>query len=68
MRRAGALNVEPQPSLWGEHPRIQLVTVAELLAGKKVDMPAAGAHATQVAALPPTPEPLVHPDQMSLGG
>ncbi|MGI8801444.1 MAG: hypothetical protein ACR2KV_04625 [Solirubrobacteraceae bacterium] len=46
---------------------MQLLTVAELLAGKKLDMPAGGAHMTQVA-LPPTPEPTVNPDQLSLGG
>lgn len=54
-------------SPWGTHPKIQLVTVAQLLAGHKLDMPAGGAHMTQVA-LPPTPEPIVHPDQLSLGG
>jgi DNA modification methylase len=54
-------------SPWGHHPRIQLLTVTELLEGKKLDMPAGGAHMTQVA-LPPTPEPTVHPDQLSLGG
>lgn len=53
-------------SPWGNHPKIQLVTVGQLLAGHKLDMPAGGAHMTQVA-LPPTPEPIVHPDQMSLG-
>jgi len=37
------------------------------LAGKRIDMPAGGAHMTQVA-LPPTPEETVHPDQLSLGG
>jgi site-specific DNA-methyltransferase (adenine-specific) len=54
-------------SPWGKHPRMQLLTVAELLAGKRIDMPAGGAHMTQVA-LPPTPEQTVHPDQMMLGG
>jgi len=54
-------------SPWGTHPRVQLLTVADLLAGKRIDMPAGGAHATQVA-LPPTPEQAVHPDQLSLGG
>jgi DNA modification methylase len=53
-------------SPWGQHPRIQLLTVAELLAGKRIDMPAGGAHMTQVA-LPPTPED-INPDQLSLGG
>jgi site-specific DNA-methyltransferase (adenine-specific) len=54
-------------SPWGQHPKIQILTVAELLAGKRIDMPAGGAHMTQVA-LPPTPEEPVHPDQLSLGG
>jgi hypothetical protein len=54
-------------SPWGQHPKVQLVTVAELLEGKKLDMPAGGAHMMQVA-LPPVPEPTVHPDQLSLGG
>ena len=49
---------------WGQHPRIQLLTVADLLDGKQIDMPAGGAHMTQVA-LPPTPES-VHPDQLGL--
>jgi len=52
-------------SPWGQHPRIQILTVAELLDGRKLDMPAGGAHMTQVA-LPPTPE-AVNPDQLSLG-
>jgi DNA modification methylase len=54
-------------SPWGQHPRMQLLTVAELLAGERIDMPAGGAQMTQVA-LPPTPEEAVHPDQLSLGG
>ena len=53
-------------SPWGQHPKIQLLTVAELLSGKRIDMPAGGAHMTQVA-LPPVPEVTVHPDQLSLG-
>jgi site-specific DNA-methyltransferase (adenine-specific) len=53
-------------SPWGRHPTIQLLTVGELLDGKTIDMPAGGAHMTQVA-LPPVPEPTVHPDQLSLG-
>ncbi|MCA1571073.1 MAG: restriction endonuclease [Chloroflexi bacterium] len=52
-------------SPWGQHPRMQIVTVADLLDGRKLDMPAGGAHMTQVA-LPPTPE-AVNPDQLSLG-
>ena len=53
-------------SPWGQHPKIQLLTVAELLEGKLIDMPAGGSHKTQVA-LPPTPEVPVHPDQLGLG-
>jgi site-specific DNA-methyltransferase (adenine-specific) len=53
-------------SAYGQHPKIQLVTVGELLEGKQIDMPAGGAHMTQVA-LPPTPEETVHPDQLGLG-
>ena len=52
-------------SPWGQHPRLQIRTVAELLDGRRLDMPAGGAHMTQVA-LPPTPE-AVNPDQLSLG-
>jgi len=50
----------------GTFPRIQLLTVAELLAGRRIEMPAGGAQMTQVA-LPPVPEVTVHPDQLSLG-
>ena len=53
-------------SAYGQHPKMQLLTVAELLEGKQIDMPAGGAHMTQVA-LPPTPEETVHPDQLGLG-
>jgi hypothetical protein len=52
-------------SPWGQHPRMQILTVADLLDGRKLDMPAGGAHLTQVA-LPPAPE-AVNPDQLSLG-
>ena len=53
-------------SPWGKHPKIQLITVTELLAGTRIDMPAGGAHMTQVA-LPPVPEENIHPNQMVLG-
>lgn len=34
-------------SPWGKHPRIQLITIQELLSGKRVDMPAVtGANVT----------------------
>lgn len=64
--RQEAASAEFYASPWGQHPRIQLLTIAELLAGKRIDMPAGGAHMTQVA-LPPVPEETVHPDQLSLG-
>lgn len=64
--RQEAASVGFYQSPWGQHPRLQLLTVGDLLAGKRVDMPAGGAHMTQVA-LPPTPEETVHPDQLSLG-
>jgi hypothetical protein len=53
-------------SMWGEHPRVQLLTVAELFAGKKIDMPPVGPKGTTVA-LPDAPEQ-ANPDQMTLGG
>ncbi|MGI8803446.1 MAG: restriction endonuclease, partial [Solirubrobacteraceae bacterium] len=65
--RAEAASAGFYASPWGQHPGVQLLTVAELLAGKTLDMPAGGAHMTQVA-LPPKPEPPAHPDQLSLGG
>lgn len=52
--------------MFGEFPRVQLLTVAELLAGQRVAMPVAGP-AGMAVALPPTPEVIVHPDQMTLG-
>jgi site-specific DNA-methyltransferase (adenine-specific) len=30
------------PSQWGSHPRLQILTIAELLDGKKIDMPPIG--------------------------
>lgn len=65
--RTEAASAGVYKSPWGQHPKMQLLTIAELLAGKRIDMPAGGAHMTQVA-LPPTPEETVHPDQLSLGG
>jgi hypothetical protein len=51
---------------YGQHPKIQLVTVAEILEGVRIDMPAAGTHMTQVAP-PIAPEAPTNPDQLSLG-
>jgi hypothetical protein len=53
-------------SLGHSYPRVQLLTVGDLLAGAKVDMPTVGPRGTQVA-LPPTPAETVNPDQLSLG-
>jgi hypothetical protein len=53
-------------SLGHNYPRVQLLTVAELLGGKRIEMPPIGPHGTEVA-LPPTPEETVHPDQLTLG-
>lgn len=53
-------------ALGHSYPRVQLLTVDELLDERRSEMPTIGAGGTQVA-LPPTPEDEVHPDQMSLG-
>jgi site-specific DNA-methyltransferase (adenine-specific) len=53
-------------SLGHNYPRVQLLTVGELLDGKKIQMPSGGPEGTQVA-LPPAPEEMVHPDQLTLG-
>jgi adenine specific DNA methylase Mod len=34
-----ALNAGVYRSAWGDHPKVQIFTVGELLAGKKIDMP-----------------------------
>jgi len=34
-----ALNAGVYRSAWGDHPKLQILTVGELLAGKKIDMP-----------------------------
>jgi DNA modification methylase len=64
--RAEAASAGFYTSLGHTYPKVQLLTVGELLAGKKVEMPVVGPGGTQVA-LPPTPEELVNPDQLSLG-
>jgi len=62
--RAEAASAGFYTSLGHNYSRVQLLTVAELLDGKRIDMPATG-KGTQVA-LPPQPEE-VHPDQLTLG-
>jgi len=64
--RAEAASAGFYKSMWGNHPRLQLLTVADLLGGARIDMPTVGPGGTEVA-LPPTPEETVHPDQMLLG-
>jgi DNA modification methylase len=55
-----------EAKLYGQFPRVQLLTVSELLAGQTIKMPnTGGPHGTMVA-LPPPPEE-VHPDQLTLG-
>ncbi len=63
--RAEAASAGFYRSLGHDYRRVQLVTVGELLDGKRIDMPAVGPKGTEVA-LPPTPEVEVHPDQLSL--
>jgi hypothetical protein len=54
--------------LFGDFPRIQLLTVGELLAGKTIRMPRSGGPQGMTVALPPAPAPEeVHLDQMTLG-
>ena len=36
---AGFYKSEVGPLTWGQHPRLQIVTVCELLAGKRLDIP-----------------------------
>lgn len=63
---------------WGEHPRIQLLTVEELLAGRRIDMPPLSGNlsftrAPAIERRRPTTEPLfrhaddpvVHPKQLN---
>jgi site-specific DNA-methyltransferase (adenine-specific) len=52
--------------LFGDFPRVQLLTVGELLAGKSIQMPKSGGPQGMTVALPPAPQE-VHPDQMTLG-
>lgn len=64
--RAEAASAGFYRSLGHDYPKVQLLTVGELLAGKRIEMPVVGPKGTQVA-LPPTPEETVNPDQLSLG-
>ena len=64
--RAEAASAGFYTSLGHSYPRIQLLTVAELLDGRGIEMPTGGPQGTKVA-LPPTPEEEVHPDQLTLG-
>ncbi len=66
MRSEAASGGFYESKLFGQFPRVQLLTVAELLAGQTIKMPNAGNAQGMTVALPPTPEE-VHPDQMTLG-
>ena len=55
-----------ESKLFGQFPKVQLLTVAELLNGSTIRMPNAGNAQGMTVALPPTPQE-VHPDQMTLG-
>jgi hypothetical protein len=63
--RAEAASAGFYTSLGRNYPRVQLMTVAELLGGKRIEMPAPGPRGAEVA-LPPAPEE-IHADQLSLG-
>ena len=63
--RSEAASAGYYTALGHRYPRIQLLTIEELLRGKQIEMPAAQPR-TRVA-LPDAPEVEVHPDQMSLG-
>ncbi len=52
-------------TLFGDFPRVQLLTVAGLLEGKTIEMPNSGGPQGMTVALPPTPQE-VHPDQLTL--
>jgi hypothetical protein len=63
--RKEAASGEFYMSPWGTHPRLQLLTVADLLAGKGIDYPrTAGANVTLKAA--PRVKPKKHEGQLDL--
>lgn len=66
MRQEAASGGFYTSGLFGDFPRVQLLTVAELLAGKTIEMPNSGGPQGMTVALPPTPQEEVHPDQMTL--
>jgi DNA modification methylase len=62
--RAEAADAGFYESPWGKHPRIQLLTISDLLAGKRIDMPPAkGVNVTFKRARKSTPDA---PDQLHL--
>jgi len=63
--RAEAASAGFYSPLGHDYPRVQLLTVGQLLDGRRIEMPV-GQGGTEVA-LPPTPEFEVHRDQLSLG-
>lgn len=64
-KEAASAGFYTSPLFGTKHPRIQLVTVGDLIDGKKLNVPSAGGPQGLTVALPPLPE--VNPDQMSLG-
>lgn len=66
MRSEAASGGFYESKLFGQFPRVQLLTVAELLAGQTIKMPNAGNPQGMAVALPPAPEE-VHPNQLTLG-
>ena len=57
--RTEAASADFYESPWGQHPRLQLLTVEELLSGTRIDMPPPGASITfkrADKAEAPTPE------------
>ena len=66
MRQEAASGGFYTSSLFGDFPRVQLLTVADLLRGKTIEMPQSGGPQGMMVALPPIPQE-VHPDQLTLG-
>jgi len=64
-QEAASAGFYTSPLFGTKHPRVQLVTVGDLINGKKLDVPSAGGPQGLTVALPPLPE--VNPDQMTLG-
>ncbi len=64
-QEAASAGFYTSPLYGSTHPRVQLLTVAQLLAGAKIDAPTGGGPGGMAVAVP-TPE-VVNPNQLSLG-